>query len=156
MRTGPRQWNSDWPDVADIRKIGPGWYISDFGKGQFKDEALVLFTLRNGSLEPGVSTQVVPYAETLLVSRDGQVALMQNDRRNFEDIIVRDTAPPAVRLHQVAEVGSLDMESLVVVRIDDVRHVVVAGGIVLLDRCASNTIEPGRAHAFWGCGGRIV
>ena len=145
-----QEWNSDSPDVADIRKIGLGWDITDFGKGQFETEGLVLFTLRNGSVEPDGTTRGVPYAEKLLISRDGQVALMHYHRQKVEDIIVRGGAPLAVRLHQVAEDGSLDTESHVEVRMDGVRHVVEAGGVVLVERGASITLEPGCAHAFWG------
>ena len=144
------EWESDAPDVAEIRKIGLGWDITDFGKGDFDAEGLVLFTLRNGASELDGTFLGVPYAEKLLISRASQVTLMHYHKQKVEDIIVRGGAQLAVKLYRVATDGTLDRKSRISVRMDGLRREVEAGGVVLVDKGASITLEPRCAHAFWG------
>ena len=149
----PDDWSVRSEGLAEIRAVGLGWDITDFGKGNFEAEGLVLFTLRNGGSDADGTAIGVPYAEKLLISREGQVALMHYHRQKTEDIIVRGGAPLAVKLHRVGEDGELDGESPVKVRLDGLRHEVEAGGTVIVERGASITLEPGCAHEFKGHGG---
>ncbi len=146
----PDEWNGDPEDLSEIKKIGLGWDITDFGKGRFDAEGLVLFTLRNGQVAPDGEASGVPYAEKLLISRVGQVALLHYHKQKTEDIIVRGGAPLAVKLFSVRDDGSLDRQGRVKVRMDGMRREVEAGGIVHVERGASITLEPGCAHEFWG------
>ena len=149
----PEDWSTRSEDLTEIRTVGLGWDITDFGKGDFEAEGLVLFTLRNGGTDADGTEIGVPYAEKLLISREGQVALMHYHKQKTEDIIVRGGAPLAVKLHLVAEDGGLDGDSLVQVRLDGLRHEVEAGGTIIVEKGASITLEPGCAHEFWGHGG---
>ena len=147
---GPDVWNGDSEDLSEIRKIGLGWDITDFGKGNFDAEGLVLFTLRNGQVAPDGKAIGVPYAEKLLISRAGQLALPHYHKQKTEDIIVRGGAPLAVRLFNVGDDGGLDRQGRVKFRMDGMRREVEAGGIVHVERGASITLEPGCVHEFWG------
>ena len=149
----PEDWAARPEDLNEIRAVGLGWDITDFGKGNFEAEGLVLFTLRNGGTNADGTAIGVPYAEKLLISREAQVALMHYHKQKTEDIIVRGGAPLAVKLHWVAEDGELDRDSPVKVRLDGLRHEVEAGGTVIVERGASITLEPGCAHEFQGHGG---
>ena len=149
----PKAWLAQTQDLTEIRNIGLGWDITDFGKGDFEAEGLVLFTLRNGRTNSDGTEFGVPYAEKLLISRAGQVTLMHYHKQKTEDIIVRAGAPLAVKLFLVADGGDVDRQSPVEVRLDGMRHVVEAGGTILVERGASITLEPGCAHEFWGHGG---
>ncbi len=144
------QWLDRAAETREMRKTGLGWDITDFGKGNFAAEGLVLFTLRNGGRDQDGKRLGVPYAEKILVSRAGQVALMHYHRQKTEDIIVRGGAPLAVKLFCLDRNSCLDRERPVTVRMDGARHEVEAGGIVLVEKGASITLEPGCAHAFWG------
>ena len=149
----PEDWSARSEDLTEIMNVGLGWDITDFGKGNFEAEGLVLFTLRNGGTNADGTEIGVPYAEKLLISREGQIALMHYHRQKTEDIIVRGGAPLAVKLYRVAEDGGLDDDCPVKVRLDGLRHEVEAGGTVIVERGASITLEPGCAHEFQGHGG---
>ena len=144
------QWMDSAAEIRDMRRIGLGWDITDFGKGRFAAEGLVLFTLRNGGRNLDGRPLGVPYAEKLLVSRASQVTLMHYHLQKTEDIIVRGGAPLAVKLFGLDRDSGLDRKSPVSVRMDGLRHEVEAGGIMLVEAGASITLEPGCAHAFWG------
>ena len=152
-RWKPDDWSARSEDLAEIRAVGLGWDITDFGKGDFGAEGLVLFTLRNGATDADGASIGVPYAEKLLISREGQLTLMHHHKQKTEDIIVRGGAPLAVKLHRVDGDGGLDRENPVKVRLDGLRHEVEAGGTVIVERGASITLEPGCAHEFQGHGG---
>ncbi len=149
-RWEPKDWQQSSDYLDEMKRTGLGWDITDFGKGAFSAEGLVLFTIRNGGVGKDGAPLGVPYAEKLLISRANQVTLMHYHKQKTEDIIVRGGAPLAVKLYMVAANGDLDMSSPVRVRLDGVSHQVEAGGVVLVEKGASITLEPGCAHAFWG------
>ncbi len=80
-----------------------GWDITDFGLGDFETTGLILFTIRNGTLEelqkPGGKT----YAEKMLIVRERQVTPTHFHFQKMEDIINRGggrARDPAVELHR--------------------------------------------------------
>ena len=64
-----------------------GWDITDFGKGNFASEGLLLFTIRNGV--NGSTLYPKPYAEKIMISRSNQVTLLHCHEAKREDIINR-------------------------------------------------------------------
>ena len=145
----PNEWKLNRPQLDYIVKAGMGWDITDFGKGDFKQYGLVLFTLRNG-FAPGTIGNSLPYAEKLLVSRYNQVAITHYHKVKTEDIIVRGGAPLAVKLNNLDQQGGLDHENPVIVQMDGIQHQVDAGGTVIIEPGASITLEPRCVHSFWG------
>jgi D-lyxose ketol-isomerase len=82
----PEEWRAR-PDVAAFcRAHQMGWDVTDFGFGRFEERGLLLFCLRNG-IQGRADER--PYAEKLLVVREGQETPFHLHRVKMEDIIVR-------------------------------------------------------------------
>ena len=64
------EWKKHKDEIDVIEKLMLGWDMTDHGLGRFDEIGCVLFTIRNGLLDdPEVG---VPYAEKLLIFKDGQ------------------------------------------------------------------------------------
>ena len=81
------EWKSDKRNVTTIKEVMLGWDITDYGNGIFDEFGAVLFTLRNGSLTD--SRVGTPYAEKLIVLKDGQRLPTHYHASKTEDIINR-------------------------------------------------------------------
>ena len=148
----PAEWERRGSAADLVKQAGIGWDITDYGKGEFDQCGLVLFTLRNG-LPPGSAVTGLPYAEKILISGDNQICLTHYHKEKTEDLIVRGGSPLAVRLHTLDEAGNLDLDSPVEVQMDGILCRVAAGEAVIIEPGASITLFPGQAHSFWGHGG---
>ena len=63
----PEEWTRKGPEAAEIAAHNLGWDITDFGRGDFHNFGLSLFTIRNGNpLNLDACTGKV-YAEKLLI-----------------------------------------------------------------------------------------
>ena len=69
-----------------------GWDITDFGRDDFDNLGLFLFTLRNGDLADLRRGGGMCYAEKLLISRKDQISPMHTHVIKAEDIINRGGA----------------------------------------------------------------
>lgn len=151
-RWGRAEWEQPSEKIEQIKKVGMGWDITDFGSGDFDHYGLVLFTLRNG-LPPGSEGRSRPYAEKLLVSQESQKTVMHYHKNKTEDIIVRGGAPLAIQLFNLDSEGQLDTKSPVSFCMDEIAHEVKAGEVVIVNPGESITLVPNCAHEFWGHGG---
>lgn len=148
----PSEWRGKGDTVSQLVQVGCGWDVTDFGRGEFEQFGLVLVTLRNGA--PGERAGIgVPYAEKILVVRQGQITPAHHHKRKIEDIIVRGGAPLAVRLNNVLPEGGVDRAGKVVVEMDGEVREFAAGETAVVEPGASITLKPGCAHSFWGLGG---
>ena len=143
----PDDWKARILDAQEIVTCGLGWDVTDFGRGDFPREGLLLFTLRNGC--SGDARYPKPYAEKLMMVQEGQVTLMHHHRCKMEDIIVRAGGGLVFQLYVSAPDGSLS-DSPVTVSRDGVTQTVPAGGLVRLSPGESLTLVPGVYHQFWG------
>lgn len=157
------RWSAaEWARAGEkARKLiasGHGWDVTDYGSGDFAKRGLLLFTVRNGTLEGGEGNR--PYAEKIMISRQNQVAPMHRHNLKIEDIINRaplaDDATLAIELYESDASGQLDKEKPVVAHLDGVATQVPPGTIVYLRAGESITLYPGTFHAFWGEGGDVV
>ncbi|WP_407047935.1 D-lyxose/D-mannose family sugar isomerase [Methyloraptor flagellatus] len=147
----PADWRANKDRAGAI--IGPrlGWDITDYGFGSFTKKGLLLFTVRNGTLDNLKRGTGMVYAEKIMISRANQLTPMHWHKMKTEDIIVRGGAPLEVKLYNVAADGvSIDRERPVTVMCDGLARTVAPGGTVVLEPGESITLEPGQAHAFWG------
>lgn len=117
---------------------------------------LVLFTLRNGSVRGLAAGGGRVYAETLLISREDQLAPMHRHISKTEDIINRGSATLARVLYRVAACGSLEQETLVEVICDALPRRLPPGGILRLAPGESVTLTPDIWRAFRGEVGDVL
>lgn len=148
-----KDWTSGEMDISTIKKVMLGWDITDYGKDKFDELGAVLFTLRNGSLTD--SRIGTPYAEKLIVLKDGQRLPIHYHASKTEDIINRAGGVLAIKLYNSLENGEVDQESRVIVDMDGVMHSFAPGEEIDILPGNSITLRPFMYHLFWakaGCG----
>lgn len=141
------EWLSGKYDISTIKNVMLGWDITDFGKDNFSELGAVLFTLRNGSLEDAnVGT---PYAEKLILLKDGQRLPLHHHASKTEDIINRAGGIMAIKLYNTLEDGGVDYESDVMVDMDGIAYTFKAGEEIHIEHGHSITLRPFMYHLFW-------
>ncbi len=148
-------WASLGHEYDEIRRNMLGWDITDFGRGKFQEEGLLLFTVRNGDVNDPASKT---YAEKLMLVREGQVTPMHFHWKKMEDIINRGGGNLLVQVYLSDENERLSEADVPVMR-DGVRSVVRAGSVLRLTPGESITMQRGLYHSFWGepgCGPVVV
>lgn len=142
----PQDWQSKNNEYDEIRDNMLGWDITDFGLGDFDSKGFSLITLRNGNLK--MSQYNKPYAEKLLMLRDGQYALMHFHWSKMEDIINRGGGNVLIRVYNSLPDGELDRQKDVTIYSDGRCYKVPAGTQVKLCPGDSITIMQGMYHDF--------
>ncbi|WP_320170542.1 D-lyxose/D-mannose family sugar isomerase [Maridesulfovibrio sp.] len=140
---GPDDWKGKG-DSEVVRNL-LGWDLTDYGKGDFASLGLILFTLRNGNLKTG---DPKPYAEKIMILREGQLCPMHFHWSKREDIINRAGGNLVIKLY-----GSDDSEQFsgkpLDVSVDGFIRSVEPGGEVELEPGESVCLEPGMYHCFY-------
>lgn len=151
-----KDWESKGHEYDEIRDNMLGWDVTDFGKGDFDRMGLTLITLRNGNQKDPKYDK--PYAEKLLIIREGQICPMHFHWYKMEDIINRGGGILMMQLYNSTEDGELADTDVSVVS-DGVALRLKAGEIIELKPGASITLTKGMYHSFWakdGCGTVMV
>lgn len=143
----PEDWETKGEEYDEIRDNMLGWDITDFGKGDFYREGLVMFTLRNGNFNS--KKYIKPYAEKLLIVREGQITPFHFHWSKMEDIINRGGGNLLVQLYNSTDEGELS-NTPVNVSIDGRNYTALAGTIIKIMPGESITITPKLYHKFWG------
>jgi D-lyxose ketol-isomerase len=152
----PEEWRQKGPEAQEIVRNHLGWDITDFGKGNFEQDGLVLFTLRNGHPHNWSTKQGKLYAEKLLIVDVGQVTPYHFHWTKMEDIINRGGGKLALKLYNATSEETLDEERPVAISIDGVERTFPPGGIAELSPGESITLVPYCYHKFWGQGSKVL
>jgi D-lyxose ketol-isomerase len=123
------------------------WAGTDFGLNDFASKGVLLFTIRNGSLEQLAAGTGKVYCEKILVCQTNQLVLHHFHKSKTEDIINRNGGRLEIELYQTDQSGRIT-DADVTVSLDGVRTTVAAGGRVLLHPGESITLEPHQCHQF--------
>jgi D-lyxose ketol-isomerase len=151
----PEDWRTKGDEVREIVENGLGWDITDFGRGDYENYGLFLFTLRNGNPRNWETGQGKLYAEKIMVVGVNQFTPMHFHWRKMEDIINRGGGKLMIQLYNATEDGDL-ADTDVTVSMDGVKRIVKAGEIVTLSPGESITLVPGCYHKFWGAESRVL
>lgn len=138
-------WRERKEEAETIIKTMRGWDVTSFGSDDFTKMGAVLFTLRNGLPDRSCGC---PYAEKLILMREGQVLPGHFHYHKTEDIIVRGGGELRIRVFNSLPDGSVDREGDVKVILDGIEKTVPAGTDVDIPRGCSMTVYPGLYHAF--------
>lgn len=141
------EWKSGKRNLDTIKEVMLGWDITDYGKNKFNELGAVLFTLRNGSLRD--SRVGTPYAEKLILLKDGQRLPIHYHASKTEDIINRAGGVLAIKLYNSLENGEVDYQSKVSVDMDGVNYIFDAGQEINIYPGNSITLRPYVYHLFW-------
>lgn len=140
-------WRERQDKIETIKNVMLGWDITDYGMDTFEELGAVLFTLRNGLLtDASVGT---PYAEKLILLKEGQRLPNHYHASKTEDIINRGGGILAIKLYNSKADGSVDFESDVTVELDAVEYTFKAGEPVYVQPGHSITLRPYMYHLFW-------
>ncbi len=140
------EWRANASRLDTIRRTLLGWDVTDFGSDDFDNTGAVLFTIRNGLLdEPGVGT---PYAEKLIIMKEGQVLPLHFHFNKTEDIINRAGGVLMIQLFRSLPDGEVDETGDVEIYTDGVLNTLKAGSVIEIMPGGSITITPGIYHLF--------
>ena len=154
----PEEWNEKGHECDEIRDNALGWDVTDFGAGQFARIGLTALTIRNGNAKMPERYKK-PYAEKILIAKEGQVTPLHFHWYKMEDIINRGGGVLMMQLFNATETEELDTVNPVEIVSDGVRMTSPAGGILELLPGQSVTYTQYLYHKFWGkegCGDVIV
>jgi D-lyxose ketol-isomerase len=144
----PADWKGRAADCQELRRSHLGWDITDFGSGDFLKTGLLLFTLRNGSIDGK------PYAEKAMIVQAGQETPMHFHWRKTEDIINRGGSTLVMTLNKAAadDDGRFNKAPFSVF-IDGISHLCHPGETIRLEPGESVCLTPGVYHSFRAEGG---
>lgn len=149
----PEEWASKGHECDEIRENMLGWDVTDYGRGDFHETGLLLFTIRNGNL--GNPAFAKAYAEKMLVSEVRQMSPNHFHWYKMEDIINRGGGDLMIQIWNSTEDDGL-ADTDVTVRVDGCVKTVPAGTILRLKPGESITIPPRLYHAFWAEGEKCL
>lgn len=144
-RYTPEMWQDFGPEYDEIRNNRLGWDITDYGSGDFDRTGFALITLRNGDLKNPEYSK--PYAEKLLMLKEGQYSPLHFHWTKQEDIINRGGGNLVITLFESTEdqeVSGVDFT----VSSDGVVCQLKAGDSMTLSPGESITMTPGLYHDF--------
>lgn len=119
------EWKDHANDIDILRQVGLGWDITDFGSGDFDKIGAVLFTIRNG--KPGCEGVGSPYAEKILVFKEGQRLPIHYHAIKTEDIINRGEGTMEMLFYKRNNDGSVDTTNDVEYFSDGIKYTAKAG-----------------------------
>jgi len=140
----PERWTG--PELKELKNSMLGWDITDFGSGDYYKVGLLLFTLRNGDLEEGDDQ---PYAEKLMLVREGQTTPYHFHWNKMEDIINRGGGNLLLRLYESTPDEQFSKDPIRV-KIDGRTVMVEPGELVRIEPGSSIKLHQGLYHTFWG------
>ncbi|MGG0717983.1 D-lyxose/D-mannose family sugar isomerase [Robertmurraya massiliosenegalensis] len=143
----PKDWETKGNEYDEIRDNLLGWDITDFGRGDFRSEGLLLFTIRNGNLNN--NKYIKSYAEKILIVEEEQVTPFHFHWNKMEDIINRGGGNLLVQLYNSTKEEDF-ADTPVQVSIDGRSVTVEPGAIIRLTPGESITLPVGLYHKFWG------
>ncbi len=151
----PAEFKANKSRAQAIIDAGLGWDITDFGLGNFDEQGLFLFTVRNGNAADLAKGSGMLYAEKAMVSRQNQYSPMHRHASKAEDIINRGGGTLVIELFGDTN-GKCDRTRGTVVYTDGVRNEFPPGHHLKLAPGQSVTLLPNEHwHAFWGEGGDV-
>lgn len=139
------EWRAHRDELDVIVRTMRGWDVTDFGSGDFEKTGATLFTLRNGLLGTDVGC---PYAEKLIIMREGQILPMHFHFKKTEDIINRGGGILQITVYNSNADETVDRTGDVTFEADGITHVVPAGTPVEILPGNSMTIRPYMYHLF--------
>ena len=151
----PAEFKARKSEAQNIIAANLGWDITDYGLGDFENQGLFLFTVRNGNAADLARGRGMLYAEKAMISKRDQYSPMHRHNFKAEDIINRGGATLVIELYGDTD-GRCDKSKGTVVYCDGIRRELPPGGKLKLKPGESVTLLPNEHwHAFWGEGGDV-
>ena len=144
----PQQWRECQEDCREIRDLGIGWDVTDFGSGDFVRNGLLLYTLRNGRLNSAEYPK--PYAEKIMMVRENQLTPRHFHWHKREDIINRGGGNLVIELFHADPSANGLCGGDFSISVNGMRRTMASGEKLVLTPGESVALEPIHAHRFYG------
>lgn len=141
----PADWAAAGPEYDEIRALGLGWDVTDFGSGDLARVGRTLFTLRNGSTRD--SRYAKSYAQKLMCMPPGQQSITHYHRQKTEDLHNQGGGDIDITLWRAAAAGGLSDEAFTV-SVSGVSRQIAAGTTVTLHPGEWICVRPLTYHRF--------
>jgi D-lyxose ketol-isomerase len=148
----PPEWKTKGPAVGEIVERKLGWDVTDFNRGDFRRQGLLLFTIRNGNVNDPYSK---PYAEKIMLVGVDQITPLHFHWHKTEDIINRGGGQLVIQLYNSTPDETL-ADTDVTISTDGVQRIIKAGDCVVLDPGESITLPTYCYHKFWGAEAKVL
>jgi hypothetical protein len=125
-----------------------GWDLTDFGKGDYDNCGLLLFTIRNG-VPDAAETGGKDYCEKMLLIGEDQLTPTHFHWSKMEDIINRGGGQMVLQLWNADADAEEKLDTPVTVSIDGIQRTFDAGAEVVLNPGESITLPPYLYHLFY-------
>ena len=142
------EWKTKGKEYDEIRDNMLGWDITDFGYGDYEKIGLLMITIRNGNFKNPKYEK--PYAEKLLIVKEGQITPYHFHWRKMEDIINRGGGNLLIKVYNSTKDEQFDTQNPVTVCMDGREFEVEPGAVIRLRPGESISIPCGQYHKFWG------
>lgn len=142
----PSKWETLGEEFREITDNKLGWDITDFGSGDFENQGLLLFTLRNGNTSNNQCTKT--YAEKIMVVEENQVTPLHYHWFKTEDIINRGGGNLVIKLFLSDNHDELSDEKFSI-KVDGEEIKCNPGTEIILRPGESITLLPKIYHSFW-------
>jgi hypothetical protein len=142
----PAEWADKNHEYDEIRDNMLGWDITDYGLNDFAKTGFSLITIRNGNHKLK-DKYAKPYAEKLLMIREGQHSPMHFHTYKMEDIINRGGGNVLITVYNSTEDGGFAGTDVLINK-DGRSYYVPAGTAVKLEPGESITIQQLMYHDF--------
>lgn len=141
------EWRAKRDMAQEIFDLALGWDVTSFGTDDFAKTGLLLFTLRNGMLKSEHYPK--PYAEKIMMVREGQVTPCHFHWHKREDIINRGGGNLAMEVWQ-ADRDNRRTDEPFTMTVDGMLQRFAPGARLVLEPGQSVCFEPYLAHRFYG------
>ena len=145
--------NEDYQNKTDLKKYlnkhQMGWDVTDFGKGNFNEQGITLFCVRNG-IQGDANDK--PYAEKLLFMQEGQEIPFHSHKIKLEDIINRGGGDLAIEFLEVDEKDQ-ELSNKISVLVDGEKILLDPYEPLILKKGQSVTVERNIFHKFYAVKG---
>jgi D-lyxose ketol-isomerase len=142
------EWKRKGSEIEEIRENGLGWDVTDFGTGDFDNQGLLLFTIRNGNYHlPDKYPK--SYAEKMMIVKENQVTPYHFHKNKQEDIINRSGGNLVLQLYMSND--NMDhLDDYFSVSIDGIKKECKTGERIVLTPGESICLVPYLCHKFYG------
>ena len=145
--------NEDYQNKTNLKKYlnkhQMGWDVTDFGKGNFNEQGITLFCVRNG-IQGDANDK--PYAEKLLFMQEGQEIPFHSHKIKLEDIINRGGGDLAIEFLEVDEKDQ-ELSNKISVLVDGEKILLDPYEPLILKKGQSVTVERNIFHKFYAVKG---
>ena len=148
-----QDWKKNRDRAQEIFDLALGWDLTDFGKNDYQEKGLLLFTLRNG--KPDSTLYPKTYAEKIMIVGENQLTPLHFHWHKQEDIINRGGGDLVFTLYNSTPEEGLD-DSLVSFISSGIKQEVKAGEEFVLKPGQCLTLPRGLYHSFYGRNGKVL